>query len=417
VTGRRWGGWGPRLAWCGVVAGASVWLLAVVLGLQRPPTSEPLVVSDLVWAASFAGFLVIGGLLAARRPDNPIGWCFVLGVGAIGFGVSTGEYAAVPTRPGAGWVVATGQVSFAAGILLLTGLWLVIFPDGRVVGARWRWLPPALVVVGGAFSLAQGVLPPVGNGGGVVATPQALVGLTSAGERVSSIAGPVLIGLILLAAASLVVRYRRGDVIERVQLRWLVWAIGLVASLALAATAADLLFGAGSGLGQLLGYLAFVSGTVGLSMAVAVAVTRYRLYDIDRLVSRTVSYGVLTVLLLALYAATVLTLELVLRPHLRTTHDLVVAVSTLLVAAAFQPLRRRMQHLVDRRFDRQHVDRTAAVERYSRRLREELDLRVATEDLRRYVHDLLGPAAAGVLLLGDRHRRGEEADGDAVARS
>jgi hypothetical protein len=227
-----------------------------------------------------------------------------------------------------------------------------------------------------------------------------LADLAGAGAQVSSVTGNLLIGLILLAAASLVVRYRRGGPVERAQLRWLVWAIGLVVSLVLAALVADALLGGGSGLGQLLGYLAFVSGTLGLSAAVAVAITRYRLYDIDRLVSRTVSYAALTVLLLALYAGAVLSLELVVRPHLRATHDLVVAVSTLLVAAAFQPLRRRLQQAVDRRFDRRRVDRSEAVERYSRRLREELDLQLATEDLRRSVDELLAPASAGVMLFG-----------------
>jgi hypothetical protein len=157
--------WGPRLAWCGVAVGTAAWLLAIVLGLQRPPAAEPLAVSDVVWAVSFAGFLAIGGVLAVRHPGNPIGWCFVVGVGAIGIGVTAGEYAAVPTRPAVGWVVAAGQVSFAAGVPLLTGLWLAIFPDGRVVGPRWRWLPPALVVVGATYALVQAVLPPVANGG------------------------------------------------------------------------------------------------------------------------------------------------------------------------------------------------------------------------------------------------------------
>jgi hypothetical protein len=415
VTGPWLERWGPVVAWCGVASGALLWALAIVLGVRRPATSEPLLVSDVVWAVSFGGFLVVGGMLAGRKPRNPIGWCFVLGVGAIGLGVAASEYVLVdPTPPGAGWVGAVGQVSFVAGTLLLTGLWLALFPDGRVVGARWRWLPPALIVVGGLFALSQAALPVTEDGEVVVAPPPALAAMTSAGERLSSFTGPVVLALVVVAAASLVVRHRRGGVVERAQLRWLVWAMGLVGALLVVGAVADRLLGDGAGVGQLLHYLAFVSGTVGLSSAVAIAVTRYRLYDIDRLVSRSVSYAALTVLLLALYATTVLTLELVLRPHLRVTHDLVVAMSTLLVAAAFQPLRRRLQLAVDRRFDRRHVDRSAAVESYSRRLRAELDLQLATEDLRRYVHDLLAPATAGVLLLRDPLRRREEVD-DGVA--
>jgi hypothetical protein len=415
MTGQGWWErWGPRLAWGGVTTGVVVWGAAVVLGLRRPAAGEQLIVSDVVWAASFAGFLVVGGLLAAKHPRNPIGWCFVTGVVAVGLGVAAGEYVALTTRAGAGWVAAAGQLCFGLGIPLLAGVWLALFPDGRSVGPRWRWLVPALLVVGTVWAVSQALAPATDNSGAPVAQPAVLAAGAEFGAWVAAVTGPTLVALVLVAVVSVVVRYHRGSVAERAQFRWLLWAFGLVAMLVLAAVVADRVLGAGSGLGELLGYLAFVSATLGLSTAVAIAIARYRLYEIDRLVSRTVSYAGLTVLLLALYATAVLAFELLLQPRLGSTHDLVVAVSTLLVAAAFRPLRRRLQHAVDRRFDRRRIDRTDAVEAYNRRLRDELDLQVATEDLRRYVLALLAPSSAGVLLLDGPGRRAEEA-ADAVA--
>jgi hypothetical protein len=415
VTGRGWRGWATRVAWSGVAVGVVVWGLAVVLGLRRPAAGEQLILADVVWAVSFAGFLVVGGLLAARHPRNPIGWCFVTGVIAVGTGVAAGEYVAETTRAATGWVAAAGQLCFALGIPLLTGVWLALFPDGRPVGRRWRWLVPAMLAVAAVFAVTQAFLPASGNSGMPVAQPAVLAAAAELGSRAAAFVGPILVALIVVSAASVVVRYRRGSATERAQLRWLLWVVGLVALLILGAVVADRVLGVGSQIGELLGYLAFVSGTVGLSAAVAIAIARYRLYDIDRLVSRTVSYAALTVLLLALYTTGVLAFELLLQPLLGSTHDLVVAVSTLLVAAAFRPLRRRLQQAVDRRFDRRRIDLTDAVEAYNRRLRDELDLQVATEDLRRYVLALLAPSSAGVLLLDGPGRRAGQAV-DAVAR-
>jgi hypothetical protein len=411
VTGRWWQRWGPRVAWGGVAAGVVVWGLAVVLGLRRPAAGEQLILADVVWAVSFAGFLVVGGVLAAKHPRNPIGWCFVTGVIAVGTGVATGEYVAEPTRVGAGWVAAFGQLCFAFGLPLLTGVWLALFPDGRPAGRRWRWLVPAMLVVGMVFAVTQALVPAAGNSGLPVAQPAVLAGAAELGARVAAVAGPALVALVVVSAISVAVRYRRGSATERAQLRWLLWVVGLVALLVLTTMVVDRVLGAGgtgSGLVELLSYLTFVSGTLGLSAAVTIAIARYRLYDIDRLVSRTVSYATLTVLLLALYTTGVLAFELLLQPRLGSPHDLVVAVSTLLVAAAFRPLRRRLQQAVDRRFDRRRIDLTDAVETYNRRLRDELDLQVATEDLRRYVLSLLAPSSAGVLLLDGPGRRAEE---------
>jgi hypothetical protein len=397
VEGSRLERWGPPAAWALVALGATLWGAAIVFGLQRPPGSEPLRVSDVIWALSFTGFLVIGGIIATRNPRNPIGWCFVVGVCAVAAGVAAPEYAGGPARPGAAWFVLLGQASFAVGIPLLSALWLALFPDGHVVGARWRWLVPAIAAAA-ALTAAGAVLGPIGvDGGDRMPRPPVLAGTEATGDALYAVGGAATMVLTLIALWTLVLRYRRGSPQIRAQLRWLLLVAGLVLLLM---AASFLLPRVGlEGLAGLAGYLTFVTATIGMSGAVAVAVTRHRLYDIDRLISRTLAYTIVSVLLLALYASLVLGLEQVVRPVIGSSHDLVVATSTLAAAAAFQPLRRRVQRRVDHRFNRRRADAVATTEAFARRLRDELDLTAVTEDLRRSVDLALAPAHVEVLLV------------------
>jgi hypothetical protein len=397
VEGSRLERWGPRAAWTLVVVGVTLWGAAIVLGLRRPPGSEPLLVSDVVWALSFTGFLVIGGIIATRNPRNPIGWCFVLGVCAVAAGVAAPEYAGYPERPGAAWLVVLGQGSFAVGIPLLSALWLALFPDGRAVGPRWRWLAPAIAAAT-ALTAVGAMLGPIGvDGGPPMPRPPVLAGTEATGEALYAVGGAATMVLTLVALWTLVLRYRRGSPGIRAQLRWLLLVAGLVLLL-IAVT--FLLPRVGlEGLGGFAGYLTFVTATIGLSGAVAVAVTRHRLYDIDRLISRTLAYTIISVLLLALYVSLVLGLEQVVRPVIGSSHDLVVATSTLAAAAAFQPLRRRVQRRVDHRFNRRRADAVATTEAFARRLRDELDLTAVTEDLRRSVDLTLAPTHVEVVLV------------------
>jgi hypothetical protein len=402
VTGGVGRGGSHRLAWLLVLVGALAWMLAVTWGLARPAGQESLVVSDVVWALSFTGFLVVGGLIADRHPANPIGWCFVVGVVAIASGVAAGEYATVPSRPGVGWVAVAGAVSFAVGVPLLTGIWLALFPDGRPVSPRWRWLSVALAAAGLVFAFGQSLVPMVANGGVEVARPVVVVGHERLGATMSTVGGTGLLVLTVVAVGTLVLRYRRGAALVRAQLRWLLLVAATVVVLVAVSVAIDLALGPDSAVVGLLGYVTFVTATVGLSTGVAIAIGRHRLYEIDRVISRTVAYAVLTMLLVALYVAAVLTLETLVRPLVGSSHDLVVALSTLAVAAAFRPVRRRVQAVVDRRFDRRRVDAAATMEAFARRLRDELDLGAATEGLRRSVDEALAPEHVGILFFGPR---------------
>jgi hypothetical protein len=396
VQGSRLERWGPPAAWALVALGGALWGAAIVLGLQRPPGSEPLRISDVVWALSFTGFLVIGGIIATRNPRNPIGWCFVVGVCAVAAGVAAPEYASDPERSGAVWFVLIGQASFALGIPLLSATWLALFPDGRAVGPRWRWLVPAIAVAT-VMSTTGAALGSIGVDGAPLSRPPSLAGTEAVGEALYAAGGAAMTALTLVAVLTLVLRYRRGSPQMRAQLRWLLLVAGLVLTLV---AASFLLPSLGlEGLGGLAGYLTFVTATIGMSGAVAVAVTRHRLDDIDRLISRTLAYTIVSVLLLALYASLVLGLEQVVRPVIGSSHDLVVATSTLAAAAAFQPLRRRVQRRVDHRFNRRRADAVATTEAFARRLRDELDLTAVKEDLRRSVDLALAPAHVEVLLV------------------
>jgi hypothetical protein len=397
MEGARLDRWGPPAAWALVGVGATLWGAAIVFGLRRPPSLEPLRVSDVIWALSFTGFLVIGGIIATRNPRNPIGWCFVVGVCAVAAGVAAPEYGSDLTRPGAVWLVVLGQTSFAAGVPLLSALWLALYPDGHVLGSRWRWVVPAIAVAA-TLMVVGALLGPVGvDGGPSPPRPSALAGTEAAGDALSTVGGAMMMVLSLVAVWTLILRYRRGAPQIRAQLRWLLLVAGLVLLLG---AVTFLLHRAGfEGLGGFTGYLTFVTATIGLSGAVAVAVTRHRLYDIDRLISRTVAYTIVSVLLLAIYASLVLGLEQVVRPVVGSSHDLVIATSTLAAAAAFQPLRRRVQRRVDHRFNRRRTDAVATTEAFARRLRDELDLTAVTQDLRRSVDLTLAPAHVEVLLV------------------
>jgi hypothetical protein len=394
------------LAWTLVAVGGVTWLVAVVLGLARPGTGDPLALADIVWAASFGGFLAVGGVIASRHPRNPVGWCFVLGVTAIAAGVAAGEYVTVPSRPGIGWVAAVGTLLFTVGLTVLTGVWMTLFPNGRPPSPRWRWLVPALLVTGGVLGVGQALLPSRGNDGALVPPPSPIAAAEPVGRLVVQVAGPALAVLVLLSLGSLLARYRRAGPDGRAQLRWLLWVTLLVLLLIAASAAAERVLGVGSVAGEIGGYLAGVTATVGLSAAVAVAITRYRLYDIDRLVSRTVAYAALTVLLLGTYATAVLLLEVAVRPWIGPNLDVVVATSTLVVAAAFHPLRRRVQASVDRRFNRRRADAGATLEAFARGLRDQLELATVLGDLRDAVGRAVAPTRVGVMMVTPRNAAG-----------
>jgi hypothetical protein len=336
----------------------------------------------------------VGAVLASRRPRHPVGWLLLgLGLSVSASGVADG-YApyGLLIRPGAlpaaGYAALYGPALLAISITCIDFI-LLLTPTGSLPSPRWRWwarvATAAPVVVLLAVTL---LLQPLGPEYQSVANPLGLRALEAPLLAATGVALALTVLGVLVAAASLVGRFRRARGTERQQLRWVALAaavVALAAALVLVAmlTETPALFGWG------LGLCAAV-----LPLAIGAAVLRYRLYDLDRIISRTLAYGVLTVLLGGGYAGLVLGLGQLLGQN----RSLVVAGATLAVAGAFQPARRRIQQVVDRRFNRRRYDAAKTIEAFSARLRDEVDLDALTVELLGVVEQAMQPTIVSLWL-------------------
>jgi len=390
----------PR-QWSGVVAWA-LWLL-VVLGLaagfwledllRQAGWADPLdtAVGPTVAAVSAA---TVGAVLAARRPRHPVGWlllAFALFLAANGVAGGYAPYG-LQARPGAlpaaAWVAmyypATALAAFAC-----LGLVLLLVPTGSPPSPRWRWWAWLTVGAPAVLLLAMPLAPrPPDSRYRAVDNPLDLRPFDGALLVANRAALAVTVLGILVGAGSLVVRFRRACGTERQQLRWVVLAaaltgVGMLASVVLVA----------AGNQVLVGWVGAVCVAL-LPLATGAAVLRYRLFDLDRIISRTLAYGLLTVLLGSAYAGVVLGLGRLLSQG----SSLVVAAATLAVAAVFQPARRRVQAAVDRRFNRRRHDAAQTIAAFSARLRDEVDLEALTGELLAVVDQTMQPTQRSLWL-------------------
>jgi hypothetical protein len=267
----------------------------------------------------------------------------------------------------------------------------ILFPDERLPEPRWRW--PVLVgavpvVLGVAL---QTVAPWRLEGDFIVPNPLAIGGLpTALFELGGGMAAFGAFVLFAVAVAAVVVRYRRSSGVERAQQKWLVAALGAMAIAFPFSYATDI------GPAQLIDLLSVLTGAL-IPIAIGIAILRYHVFEIDRIVSRTIAYVVVTILLVGTYAATILLLQ---GPLGAVTggDTLGVALSTLAVAALFQPVRDRVQSVVDRRFDRARFDAERTSAAFAERLRDEIDIATVTADLRTTVHASIRPSTVGLWL-------------------
>lgn len=351
--------------------------------------------------ASYCAYALVGGFVAARRPDNLVGWVFLVGGTAMTVQLGLEEYAqrAVVLEPGRWpaavladwlaewmWVVPLSALQFS----------MLLFPDGRLPSPRWR--PVARLLVAGDLALL--VLAPVATWPlrGRLASGDAL--LDGPLWSVIQPLAMVLVAATLVCAASLLARYRGAGTEQRHQLRWLALAaIAFVAgatvenvfgSTAVQETAATTVWP----------YLVGVLGTAALPVAAAMAILKRRLYEIDRIISRLLVYTLVTAVLVATYLASVLLLGGAARAVTGESGDLVVALSTLAVAAVARPLLGRVRQAVDRRFNRARYDADQTVEGFGRSLRDEVSREAVVDALRSTSVQTVEPAAVGVLLLG-----------------
>jgi hypothetical protein len=377
----------PWLAW--VLCWTSLALLvpAVVLRSAFPDGEDDGAFYAVVSSLAFVLVPLVGALIASRLPTNPYGWLWC----ALGL-VFVVQAVLDPLRRtpvGLSWPTAVlAGAAFPVGLCLLL-LVLLLFPTGRLPAPGWRWLARVAVLLTGAAVIASPFVPFPEDAAD--SSPWAVQG--RGGELLVDLFGgyvTVMFLLLILASLSVLARFRRAGQVERQQLKWFL----LAASLMAATTVLDLLRVPISE--QVWAVLDAVTFSV-LPVAVGVAVLRYRLYDIDRIISRTVSYGLLTAALIGLYLLVVALLRPLLEP-LTGSSALAVAASTLAVAAVFDPARRRLQEAVDRRFDRARYDAAQAVDVFAARLRSEVDLDQVTAGLRDTVVTTVAPTRVAVWL-------------------
>jgi hypothetical protein len=378
----------PPRRWAGVVAWA-VWALAM-LGLavaawldqlQRhagsPQTALVLEAASVPLLVAAVSAATVGALLGSRRPAHPVGW-LLLGLGLlvvvniVAFGyVGYGLVARPGSLPAASYLagIANGiEVLWLACVSFV----LLLTPTGSLPSPRWRWWARVAAAAPLLLVLLAAVDPhPLSPEHPEVENPLAVPIPTGLLLAIAAVAALIVLATLMAAAGSLVVRFRRARGTERQQLRWLAVGAALAAVALLAAVA-------GGAMGKDGVVLAALGTCVALlPLATGAAILRYRLYDLDRIISRTLAYGLLTLLLGGGYAGVVLGLGRLLPQG----SSLVVAGATLVVAALFQPARRRIQQAVDRRFNRRRHDAARTIQAFSGRLREQVDLDDLTAEL------------------------------------
>jgi len=369
-------------------------------------------------------FAAVGALLALRQPANKIGWvCLGIAVvsvlgGLAGTYGSYGRLTGSAPLPGAesftwlanwSWLPAVGS----EGTFLL-----LLFPDGRLLSSRWRVVAYVCAAVILVVTLSEAFRPGALNTAPEVANPFAVEAAQHMPGRLPGGANVLLAPCFIAAAASLVLRFRRAQGRERLQVKWFAYAATLVALLFAVAVAGNLLSGvldAGRPLLLRVSEDAVSASVVGLPLAIGVAVLRRDLYEIDVVINRTLVYGALTASLAAAYLCLVLLFQLVLSP-LTSQSDLAIAVSTLAVAALARPVRGNIQEWVDRRFYRRKYDAQLTLERFGARMQDALDPDALRAELPRVVAETMQPAHVSLWLrTAPAHERQERSPHQAPA--
>jgi fumarate reductase subunit D len=355
-------------------------------------------------------FSIIGAIIASRLPTNPLGWLFCAAACIAAVAHFSGEYAiyallvqpdTLPAGNALAWVTSWVWVPFI-GCLVLS---LVLFPDGQLPGRRWRWLVWLTLFLASAGALWQAFTPGVILSLVSIRNPLGIEGLPKANEPVQAI----MFALMFVAvASSLFVRLRRARGIERQQIKWPAYTA------AMAATGSILTYTIAEATGtpwiEWTGFVILIAALVSFPLSVGIAIVRYRLYEIDLIINRTLVYGPLTATLVALYFGLIVVLQSIFVAITGQQSTLAVVASTLLIAALFTPLKRRIQSLIDRRFFRRKYDAAKTLQGFSMKLRSETDLEALTDDLVGVVKETMQPAHVSLWLRRDRSPNVEEAE-------
>jgi hypothetical protein len=405
---RRAASW---LAWSACLLCVTLLAFSAVLLLLNGPSEGAASTwgtkyNNFIFPVVVLAFALVGALVASRLPGNPVGWvCLVIGL-TLTLGGAAEEYDvyALATRPGwlpggeyAAWL---GNWAWVPAVGLMGTFTILLFPTGRLPTHRWRavaWISGAVLVLASlSEAFSPGRLAEAPN----VTNPFGIESARGALEMVNIGSFLLLPLCFVLSAFSMVLRFRRSAGEERQQLKW------FAAAAVLLGACFPFVFVVPSGVAEDLVTLLFA----GLPMAIGIAILRHRLYDIDVIINRALVYGSLTVLLVTTYSGGVVGLQYAFRTLTGQGSTLAVVASTLAIAALFNPLRRRVQAFVDRRFYRSKYDAAKTLETFSAKLRDETDLDALNAELVGVVRETMQPAHVSLWLRSDTARQREQAD-------
>jgi hypothetical protein len=406
-----------QLAWCLCAASlvlAGLGLLFLIASRAR--MGAPVYDYWLVNTVIAIGFSTVGAVITPRLPpQNLVGWLFCT-IGLVG-GVRlfVAEYAIVTllAEPGSlpsalpggetlAWVSSWVWV-LHLGLFVFLAL---LFPNGRSPSSRWRLLVWGIGVVIVAGTVSVALWPETARGFDLINHP---LGTEVATDVINPVQ-TIVYALGLIAAASLLVRLRSSNGVEHQQVKWFTYAVAMLA------TSATFAYVVSDSMGVVwldwASSVLVIASVVGLPVAVGIAILRYHLYNIDLLINRTLVYGTLTAVLAGLYFGSIVVLQVLFRALTGEGSQLVVVASTLTIAALFNPLRRRIQSLIDRSFYRRKYDAVKTLETFSAKLRDETDLDALSGELLGIVRETMQPVHVSLWLRPDPAPKGGEGSGE-----
>ena len=386
-----------RLAWVATALTTVVGIGAV--GWLFVPTRPgvPSVEVTPIQVIANGTFLLVTPVLALiiirAQPRSPIGWLFMafpllLGVGFLGDNVARH----LSPSPAVAWGTFVLSMLGSAFPVTLVSL-LLLFPTGRLMSPRWRWIL-LILSVGALSQSAYAAVAPFHQDVTDLPNPTGLSDLRGVLEPINTVGMLGILTALLAAVAQLVVRFRRARGVERQQLKWFVLAASVVGAFLVLAVVAEV---AGAQGFAGLFWVAGISSIVLLPASAALAILRYRLYDIDRIISRTIAYALVSAILAIVFGGVILLLSAVLAQFAQG-QTIAAAASTLAAYAVFQPVLQRVRRNVDRRFNRARYDAEQTAAAFSARMRNEVDIGAVTADLNSTVHGAFKPASLGLWI-------------------
>jgi hypothetical protein len=392
------------LTWSLCTLAVSLAAGSLILGLLNGRTAGELLVDEGIVGIALltVAFSGVGTMIASYRPENAIGWVFCAAALFQGLSICGYEYAtyALLTEPGslplgapASWL---GNWVWAPGLGLILVFLPLLFPDGRLPSRRWRPVAWLGVLSVGTITVSSLVLLWPARGAALLRGPAGGEGIPQWAHLIflEAIAFPMMLLAGLGTVISLFARFRRARGEERQQVKWFAYA-----------TAVSLLYVfLLEGIPDFSRLFEAVTTVLGLfvipsiPVAAGIAIFRYQLYDIDRIINRTLVYGALTISLALIYFGSVVGLQYVFRAVAGGDSNLVIVASTLAIAALFNPLRRRIQRFIDRRFYRRRYDAAKTLAAFSARLRDEVDLVTLNDELVSVVGETVQPERVGLWL-------------------